>query len=68
MQAFLLEHLYPTGWRRTGSLFWRLSDATRESRRVVRDGEARGVRVLAVRVLSDAVCEFAEEGPFDVEA
>ena len=27
MQAFLLEQLFPTGWRRSGELFWRLSDA-----------------------------------------
>ena len=27
MQAFLLEQLFPTGWRRSGDLFWRLSDA-----------------------------------------
>ena len=62
MQAFLLERLFPTGWRRGGELFFRLSDATREADRLVTTHELRGVRILPVRILSDAVVElFANE-------
>ena len=50
MQGFLLERLYPTGWRRSGELYWRLSDAERELQRAMQEDEARGVRVLAVHV------------------
>ena len=35
MQAFLLERLYPTGWRRSGELYWHLSEAERESSSLV---------------------------------
>jgi hypothetical protein len=57
VQAFVLEHLFPTGWRRDGQLFWRFGDAEREASRILKDGEARGVRILPVRVNSDAVFE-----------
>ena len=58
MQAFLLERLYPTGWRRSGELYWHLSEAERESRRTLQEQQVRGVRVLAVRVNPDAVMEW----------
>jgi len=58
MQAFILERLFPTGWRRCGELFWRLADAECESRRILDQHEARGVRVLPVRIHSDAVLEL----------
>ncbi|MEE3368794.1 MAG: hypothetical protein VX346_05575 [Planctomycetota bacterium] len=58
MQAFLLERLFPTGWRRSGELFWQWSEAERESRRTIREQKVRGVRVLAVRVNPDAVVEW----------
>lgn len=57
MRAFLLERLYPTGWRRCGELFWRLSDAARESERLIRKLDARGVRILSVRIDPDPVLE-----------
>ena len=58
MQAFLLERLFPTGWRRSGELFWRLSDAEHESQRTMQEQEVRGIRVLAVRINPDAVIEL----------
>ena len=57
MQAFLLERLFPTGWRRSGELYWRLSDAERESQRTMYEHKARGVRVLSVRINPEAVIE-----------
>jgi hypothetical protein len=66
VQAFVLEHLFPTGWRRDGHLFWRFGDAEREADRLLRDGEARGVRILPVRVSSDAVFERFPERESEV--
>jgi hypothetical protein len=57
MQAFLIERLYPTGWRRSGELYWRLSDVDRELNRIIAERGARGVRVLPVRIGSAAVIE-----------
>ena len=65
MRAFLLERLYPTGWRRTGDLYWRLFDAEREARRIVARGEVRGVRLLSVRVNPDAILELAADSAQD---
>lgn len=61
MQGFILEQLYPTGWRREGQLFWRFSDAVLESQRLLAAKEVRGVRVLSVRVLGDALTELRRE-------
>lgn len=61
MQAFIIEKLFPTGWRRSSELYWRLADAAGESRRTIQEGEARGVRVLAVRINPDAVLESMAE-------
>ena len=58
MQAFLLERLFPTGWRRSRDLYWRLSDAERESQRTMQEQKVRGVRVLSVRINPDAVLEL----------
>ena len=58
MQAFLLERLFPTGWRRSGELYWRLSDAEQESQRTMQEQKVRGVRVLSVRINPDAVIEL----------
>ena len=57
MQGFIIERLYPTGWRRSGELYWRLSDAERESRRAMQEHEARGVRILAAHINPVAVIE-----------
>ena len=65
MQAFLLERLYPTGWRRSGDLFWQLSEAERESRRTIQEQKVRGVRVLSVRVNPDAILEWTGDVVFE---
>jgi len=58
MQAFVLERLYPSGWRRTGELFWRLSDAQLASRQAISDEAVRAVRILSARINPDAVIEM----------
>ena len=57
MLAYLIERLYPTGWRRDGQVFWRLADAAAESDRALAAGEVRGTRILAARVCPDALAE-----------
>lgn len=57
MQGFVLEQLFPTGWRRDGQLYWRYGDADREADRLLRECEARGVRILSVRVNPEAIAE-----------
>ena len=64
MQAFLLERLYPTGWRRSGELYWQLSEAEHESRRTLKDQQARAVRVLTVRVNPEAIMEWTGDVTF----
>ena len=66
MAAFLLECLFPTGWRRGGQLYWRLEDATREAERLVREREVRGSRVLVAGVGSEVI--FERMAPQESEA
>jgi len=61
MAAFLIECLFPSGWRRDGGLFWRLDDVSHEANRILREREARGVRILTVRVNDDAIFERIAE-------
>ena len=61
MQGYVLELLFPTGWRRTGQILWRYDDAIREADRILTDDEARGVRILSVRVHPEAVLERLSE-------
>jgi excisionase family DNA binding protein len=35
MNGFILEQLFPTGWRRDSQIFWRFSDATTEAERTI---------------------------------
>lgn len=55
MNAYLLESLHPTGWRRSGELHWRFADASDAASRMLRDATARAVRVLPVTIRPDAV-------------
>lgn len=57
MDAYILETLTFTGWRRKGELYWRYSDVLRAAKNEVEDS-ARAVRVLPVRVHSDALLNF----------
>ncbi len=58
MQGFLIERLYPTGWRRDGEIWWRFCDATVECDRSLREELILGVRVLAVQVHPQAAMEI----------
>ena len=60
MQGFLLELLFPAGWRCPGEIYWRFSDAEHAARRALAD-TARAVRVIPVRVSPDAVLELTGE-------
>lgn len=64
MQAYLIESLSSSGWRRAGALYWRKSDATKEADRRVAKRTAKACRVLSVTVQPDEVyavgCESAE--------
>lgn len=62
MKAYLLERLFPTGWRRNGELHWRLSDAKAEARRLVDKGNARAIRVLPVNVEGESVYSIEPDG------
>lgn len=55
MNAYLLECLFPTGWRRTGEIYWRYSDAVAAANTAMHESAARAVRVLSVHVHPDAV-------------
>ena len=59
MNAYLLECLFPTGWRRTGQLYWRYCDAVLAADAMIFDNAARAVRILPVLVSEQAV--FAVE-------
>ncbi|QDS86169.1 hypothetical protein EC9_03280 [Rosistilla ulvae] len=62
MNAFVLERLLPTGWRRSGELFWRLEDAMRASQNEISDG-ARAIRILSVAINPNAIVE--QQAPVD---
>ncbi|MEN6405264.1 MAG: hypothetical protein ABFC77_02210 [Thermoguttaceae bacterium] len=57
MQAFLIERLFSTGWRRDGELFWQLSDAISECERSLDAGELRAARIIPVKILTESVFE-----------
>ncbi len=57
MTGFVLEKLYPNGWRRSNELFWRFEDANHAAKEAIGD-LARAVRVLPVRVSPYAVHEI----------
>lgn len=56
MNAFLLECLYPTGWRRMSELHWRYADASDAASKLIATKTVRSVRVLAATIQADAVC------------
>ncbi|QDS91828.1 hypothetical protein FF011L_05630 [Roseimaritima multifibrata] len=61
MNAYVLEILFPTGWRRSGELHWRYADATEAATVAVYQSAARAARVLPVHVLANDV--FSIERP-----
>ena len=58
MEAFILETLVSTGWRRSGDTYWTLDAAIAAGREMIRRKLARRVRVLPVHINPDAVVEF----------
>jgi hypothetical protein len=64
MEAFILETLVSTGWRRSGETYWTLDAAITAGRHMIRRKLARRVRVLPVHIGHDAVAELpASESP-----
>ena len=61
MEAFILETLVCTGWRRGGETYWTLDAAAREARRLLRRRLARRVRILPLQVALDPVCELPRD-------
>lgn len=60
MQAFVLETLTGTGWRRSGETFWTIETATAMAKALLKKKHAQRVRVLSVDVSLEAVAEFPE--------
>ena len=60
MQAFVLETLTGTGWRRSGETFWTLETATIMAKLLLKKKQALRIRVLPVEVSLNAVAEFPE--------
>ena len=58
MQAYILETLTGTGWRRSGETFWTLETATAMANLLLNKKQAQRVRVLPVTVNLTAVAEF----------
>ena len=61
MDAFILETLVSTGWRRSGETFWTRDSADKEATRLIRRKLARRVRILPISVSPEAVAEFPDE-------
>lgn len=61
MDAYILEKMTSTGWRRSGETFWCLDAAIKEANRLVKRSLARRVRVLPVSVDLNAVAEIPEQ-------
>ncbi len=58
MDAFILETLTSTGWRRGGETYWTLGSAQEAGRRLIRRKLARRVRIMPVQVGLQAVAEL----------
>lgn len=58
MQAFILETLTGTGWRRSGETFWTLETAKSMAKLLLKKKQAQRVRVLPVTIDLNAVAEF----------
>lgn len=55
MNGFILECLQPTGWHRSGEIYWRLIDAESAGRQLLKRHRIREARVLPVTVDLNAV-------------
>jgi hypothetical protein len=61
VQGYLLETLFPTGWRRPGNIYWRFADAEDAARQAIEQDAARAARVLTLRVNPKAVLELTAQ-------
>ena len=61
MQAFILETLSGTGWRRHSDTIWTLEAASDTAQSLISQRRAKRVRVLPVEVSLAAVAEYPEE-------
>ncbi len=61
MQAYILETLTGTGWRRSGDTFWTLETAAAMAKLLLKKKQAQRVRVLPVEVNLNAVAEFPQQ-------
>ena len=60
MDAYALEILTPTAWRRESRIFWTQADAERTGKRLMTRRVARAVRVLPLSVGLQPVAEIPE--------
>jgi hypothetical protein len=58
MEAFILESLVGTQWRRGGQTFWTLESARNEGERMVKRKLAHRIRILVASVAPDAIAEI----------
>ncbi len=65
MEAFILETLTATGWRRSGQTIWTIEAARKEAARLIRRKLALRVRILRAEVDPAAIVELpqAEAAP-----
>jgi hypothetical protein len=66
MEAFILESLVGTHWRRGGQTYWTLESARAEGERLLKRKLARRVRVLVACVNPEAVAEMPNTSPLTV--
>lgn len=68
MEAYLLETLVSTGWRRSGNTYWTLDDALAAGRSLIRRKLARRVRVLPIEVGQSVVATLPADPGGEVES
>ena len=61
MDAFVLECLQSTGWKRSGDAYWTLDAAKAKAVRLIAKRQAQRVRILPVEVNLNAVAEFPQQ-------
>lgn len=58
MNAFFLETLHPTGWRRTAEVYWRQCDAQEAGEKAMHRNKARAIRILVATISPKAILEI----------
>jgi hypothetical protein len=57
MDAFVLETLLTSGWRRGGNVFWTVEDAEQEGKRLIKRKTAKAYRILPAKIDAVAIAE-----------